>query len=618
MKFNLALSTVLLLVTLAMSNASASYWIDWDNNLWISKTIPSGSSIVFNLTKEMGFSPNGTAVFPSFFADFKSSSTIQYDGIVTEKAELLAGAADVPLILNDHKIYATGGYGPSTSVVLNNEQIYDLDSDSWTQGATMPIAAWGATTVNYANKIYCYGGSNDKCGKNLIPHLQIYNITTNSWTLDPVQMPNSISHQGLMSATDSMNTYLLLGNYLYKHIIDTDTYTQLANCPVNISWGSFVYYPATNKIYLLGGAQNLSGKVGSNGVYAYDISSNSWSNFLAAAPYSVYGHTRENTLYGDKIIMGYGQGPSGIFHSEIYYYNITTNSWSQRFALGLHPRDGVGTAISGSSLYVIGGRDTTSGTHGITYNEKIDLQHLTANPHIIPDPSRWNYKQNSGQIDIKNGTLTITGNPTNYNYSEEWIMAKKGCAENNTLTMRAKWKIRSHVPSTQICKIGLSIDSLVINSNDLTSIGCIHYLESGDSICDLHKIGSFWFGNWYTYDISRTGTSTILIINGIKVHISDADEVGIIRYPHVFARQSNENIQVNYMFIHQYSATPPKVTIIPTQNYFQVIATNPGASDLINYQLKLSGLGITSQNESWNTEYIPKNQIRSTIYPTQL
>jgi hypothetical protein len=111
----------------------------------------------------------------------------------------------------------------------------------------------------------------------------------------------------------------LLGNYLYKHIIYTDTYTQLANCPVNISWGGLVYYPATKKIYLLGGAPNLSGKVGSNGVYAYDISSNSWSNSLAVAPYSVYGHTRENTLYGDKIIMGYGQGLSSNFHSEIYY-----------------------------------------------------------------------------------------------------------------------------------------------------------------------------------------------------------------------------------------------------------------------------------------------------------
>jgi hypothetical protein len=61
------------------------------------------------------------------------------------------------------------------------------------------------------------------------------------------------------------------------------------------------------------------------------------------------------------------------------------------------------------------------------------------------------------------------------------------------------------------------------------------------------------------------------------------------------------------MFIHQYSATPLKVTITKIQNYFQVIATNPGASDLTNYQLKLSGLGIASQNESWNTEYIPEN-----------
>jgi len=78
------------------------------------------------------------------------------------------------------------------------------------------------------------------------------------------------------------------------------------------------------------------------------------------------------------------------------------------------------------------------GTHGITYNEKIDLKQLTANSHIIPDPSKWNYKQNTGQMDIKNGILTITGNPTNYNYGEEWIMAKRGCIENNTLTMRAK------------------------------------------------------------------------------------------------------------------------------------------------------------------------------------
>jgi hypothetical protein len=80
----------------------------------------------------------------------------------------------------------------------------------------------------------------------------------------------------------------------------------------------------------------------------------------------------------------------------------------------------VGTAISGSSLYVIGGRDTTSGTHGITYNEKIGLKQLTANPHIIPDPSKWNYKQNTGQMDIKNGILTITGDPTTT------IMVKSG------------------------------------------------------------------------------------------------------------------------------------------------------------------------------------------------
>jgi len=210
-------------------------------------------------------------------------------------------------------------------------------------------------------------------------------------------------------------------------------------------------------------------------------------------------------------------------------------------------------------------------------------------------------------MDIKNGILTITGNPTNYNYGEEWLMANRGCIENNTLTMRAKVRVKTHSPSCQICKIGLSTDSLATHSNDLTSIAGAHYLESGGSTYDLHNIGSSWFGDWHTYDISRTGNSTIFIIDGSKAYISNEDSIEVVRYPHIFTRQSKEKVQVDYMFIHQYSATPLKVTITKIQNYFQVIATNPGASDLTNYQLKLSGLGIASQNESWNTEYIPEN-----------
>jgi len=243
------------------------------------------------------------------------------------------------------------------------------------------------------------------------------------------------------------------------------------------------------------------------------------------------------------------------------------------------------------------------------------LTQLTANPHIIPDPSKWNYKQNTGQLDIKSGILNITGNPTNYNYGEEWIMANQGCIENNTLTMRAKVGVTSCSPSNQICKIGLSTDSLATNSNNIASITGIHSLESGGSTYDRHNIGSFWFGAWHTYDISRTGSSTIFIIDENSVYTSNKDSAGIERYPYILTRQSKKNIQVDYMFIHQYSATPPKVTIKPIKNYYQVIATNPGASDLTNYQLKLSGMGIVSQNESWNTAYIPENFNKHPIEP---
>ena len=132
MKFNLTLFSILALGILAMSNVSASYWIDGNNNLWISKTIPSGSSITFDLTEATGFSPNGNAVFPTFFEDFESDSTIQYDYIVTQKTCLLTGATDVPLVMHNNKIYATSAYGSSSSIILNNEQIYDLANNSWT------------------------------------------------------------------------------------------------------------------------------------------------------------------------------------------------------------------------------------------------------------------------------------------------------------------------------------------------------------------------------------------------------------------------------------------------------------------------------------------------------
>lgn len=68
---------------------------------------------------------------------------MQYDGVVTQKVWLLTEVADVPLIYYSHKIYATCGYWLSSSVILNNEQIYDLDGHSWMQGVTMLIAAWG-------------------------------------------------------------------------------------------------------------------------------------------------------------------------------------------------------------------------------------------------------------------------------------------------------------------------------------------------------------------------------------------------------------------------------------------------------------------------------------------
>jgi len=97
-------------------------------------------------------------------------------------------------VVVDNSVYVMGGMGARAPSSLN--QIYDVETDRWTSGEPVPIpvygAAGGATTgVNAPKRIYVLGGCPTISGpdfNNGISANQVYDMETDSWTVG-AQMP---------------------------------------------------------------------------------------------------------------------------------------------------------------------------------------------------------------------------------------------------------------------------------------------------------------------------------------------------------------------------------------------------------------------------------------------
>ena len=285
-------------------------------------------------------------------------------------------AADIPGVVYNGKLYVFGGYGGSSTDCLNYTQIYDPSTNSWSQGATMPTARWGAAAAAYGGKIYVFGGrlgsiaASNKC--------EIYNVGNNSWTTGtnlPVAQDN-----GIMAVTVGSKIYLFRYQYVYEFDPAGNgglgTYTAKTAPPSSArkKWANCAYVNVggQDRIYIIGGS--TSSEVYTDTNYYYMPRSNTWSAAQATAPYNAHGVTRDNPVYNGKIYYGLGYNAS--FYSCLFYYNPSTNIWSTQLASSGHPRDGQACGFVGDTLYCVGGRDNPNGSnpHGVGYNEAYEAE----------------------------------------------------------------------------------------------------------------------------------------------------------------------------------------------------------------------------------------------------
>jgi N-acetylneuraminic acid mutarotase len=140
----------------------------------------------------------------------------------------------------DNKIYVMGGMGDSSPPSPLN-QIYNVETDMWTLGKPLPIpvylAAAGATTgVNAPKRIYVLGGCPTISGpdfNNGISANQVYDMETDSWTVG-AQMPTPRKRLAVAIVNDTL--YAMGGVTGSTTLATVEQYTPVGYIPEFSAW----------------------------------------------------------------------------------------------------------------------------------------------------------------------------------------------------------------------------------------------------------------------------------------------------------------------------------------------------------------------------------------------
>jgi len=303
-------------------------------------------------------------------------------GIWEVKTNLTYPVADVPVVTYNGKLYAFGGYDNGGDNPKNYTQIYDPSTDSWTLGADMPTARWGATVSVVDDVAYVFAGAiNSSAYTNVC---EAYNITANSWS-SKTNVPAEIAYQGLMSVPYQGNIYLFYKTYVYMYNVTADSYVQKASSTYSITWATCAIID--DVVYLLGG-YDYGTSAASNVVRAYNITSDTWDDSYDTAPYAAWGTTRDNPVINGKIYYGYGQGPSGTYHTKMYEYDPISKTWAQ-LSNANYDRDGLGCGVVDGNLYCVGGRNQSAPAPGLGWNEKLLLNQYNSPKDMNDIANTW-------------------------------------------------------------------------------------------------------------------------------------------------------------------------------------------------------------------------------------
>lgn len=288
--------------------------------------------------------------------------------------EMLTNRTEITAAVLDDKIYVIGGADYRADGAVNTVEIYDPNTNQWTNGAPLPYDLDHAPSVVYNGKIYVIGGFlQDKITTNKV---LIYDPITNEWAEGtPLPEPRCCHVAEVVNGT----IYAISGldydhhpvatNYAYN--IENDTWVTKApmpdkNGPKHHAASAVI----DDKIYVLGG--RLFGNGVANEIndaltnlddnMIYDPKTDKWSS-MDPMPIRRSGFAAE-TLNGEIYVFG-GQMADGS-NINVERYDPITNQWSIEPDMQVD-RSGLAVAAYNDKIYVFGGQH--EGLQALSVNE---------------------------------------------------------------------------------------------------------------------------------------------------------------------------------------------------------------------------------------------------------
>ncbi|MGH7993372.1 MAG: Kelch repeat-containing protein, partial [Limisphaerales bacterium] len=135
--------------------------------------------------------------------------------------------------------------------------------------------------------------------------------------------------------------------------------------------GVAVYYPTTNRIYVFGGEDAVSG-TNYNNTRIYDIASATWLSDGATMP-DVHSFMAGGYIPADGkiyILSGYNTGQVTDAQPNTWRYDPVGNAWTDLTGTAPypHPAGGFGFGVINNHIYTAGGRDASNTVINLTYD----------------------------------------------------------------------------------------------------------------------------------------------------------------------------------------------------------------------------------------------------------
>ena len=283
--------------------------------------------------------------------------TLATGGWENSLAEMTTARRNLSSIAYNNKVYTFGGIEDRT--ISSKVEMYDIETDTWSSLPDMPIERHSHESVLYKDKVYILGGYNDIDG--FLDRVDIFDLKSNTWSTG-AYMPTakgSFVAEVIDGKIYCVGGEIAGGNYsntLEIYNIDSNSWMQEKGLLVARGDTDGVY--KNGKIYIIGG---YDGNNVLDTVEIYNVQTGTWStlNSLNIARYSA-----SVTIYRDEIYVLGGYNSSHLALNSVEKYNINSNTWEIMPSMA----DVKGGATAQSyygKIYLIGGHDDVNNVSSV-------------------------------------------------------------------------------------------------------------------------------------------------------------------------------------------------------------------------------------------------------------